>query len=106
VALAAWGTLQLYRDRSLGQKDENEWGFGQVIAVVMLVAPLLARFGHLREFRFIVSVKASRPCEPPQLSLNIPSPNISLSYLSPPTPSLNNPESLGLFPGKTKKIPS
>ena len=44
---ATWGVVRLVQLRAWGPNDENHWAFGQVVPLVLLVAPLLPVFEYL-----------------------------------------------------------
>lgn len=57
----AWGTLRLVIDRSSIKVDEDVWGFGQILAVFLLIGPLVALVTPL--LKIIRPKKAVMPSE-------------------------------------------
>jgi hypothetical protein len=47
VISVGWGTQRLMATRGFGPAGENDWAFGQVMAIVVLAAPLLSAIEHL-----------------------------------------------------------
>ena len=45
--------FQIYRNRSIIQPGENEWGFGQIIAIILILGIFIDIVGAIRE-RFMM----------------------------------------------------
>lgn len=41
-----WGSLHLLRVRGTSEGGDNEWGFGQIMPMISLAAPLIAVSGY------------------------------------------------------------
>lgn len=55
ILLLVWGTLEIVNVRSMADKgvhnEEDKWGFGQILSMVLLAAPLIAMINHfMREW--------------------------------------------------------
>lgn len=42
-----WGTIHIFQTRDSVEMDKNEWTFGQILPIVLLIAPLFALAEHL-----------------------------------------------------------
>ncbi|RSL77982.1 hypothetical protein CEP51_008600 [Fusarium floridanum] len=60
---ALWVTRRYFKTRRLGPEEENEWTFGQVLPVLLVVAPLAAIFEHLLPFRSAANRRRQRPSQ-------------------------------------------
>ncbi len=44
IVSAAWGTVRLTQAKLSVKVDDNEWGFGQILPVFLLVGPIVTAF--------------------------------------------------------------
>ncbi|KAM0425187.1 hypothetical protein ACHAPT_009504 [Fusarium lateritium] len=58
---ALWVTRRYLRTRLLGPKEEDEWTFGQVLPVLLVVAPLAAILEHFLPFKASANGRRQRP---------------------------------------------
>lgn len=61
----AWSTRNLVLTRSFGPVAENSWSFGQIIALVLLLGPLLTIFEYVLDYRL-----TKRDLSPGEYSVN------------------------------------
>jgi len=55
LVAAGWGTFRLLALLSAGPDREGDWSFGQIIPVVMLLAPFVVFSDHITELSRILS---------------------------------------------------
>ena len=49
VVSTAWGTLRLAQAKLSVEVDDNEWSFGQILPVFLLIGPLVTAFEVIAE---------------------------------------------------------
>ncbi|RSL45199.1 hypothetical protein CEP53_010877 [Fusarium sp. AF-6] len=65
---ALWVTRRYFKTRLMGPKEENEWTFGQVLPVLLVVAPLAAILEHFLPFR-VPADRNRQPLSPIALAI-------------------------------------
>lgn len=58
---AIWATRRFFKTRQLGPKEEDEWTFGQILPLLLVVAPLAAILEHFLPCQTLNSTRGQSP---------------------------------------------